>query len=90
MTTGQTAQIVIDDRFFEVGAAQSSRYSRLWTIAKETMQNSQDAHAKVIEFDVNDDWVIVRDDGPSMAATGGDDTRCRLRQSQRGLHCGRE
>lgn len=66
-----TAQIIIDDRFFEVAAAQSSRYPRLWTIAKETMQNSQDAGATEIRFQTDGQWVAVQDNGPGMGPTGG-------------------
>lgn len=69
--SNQTAQITIDDRFFEVGAAQSSRYDRLWTIAKETIQNSQDAGASTINFEFFGDWVHITDDGPGMEPTGG-------------------
>ncbi len=65
------AQITIDDRFFEVAAAQSSRYGRLWVIAKETIQNSQDAGASRIDFTLQGDYVRVEDDGPGMGPTGG-------------------
>jgi hypothetical protein len=66
-----TARITIDDRFFEIAAAQSSRYPRLWTIAKETIQNSQDAGASTIEFTTDGGWVTIEDNGPGMKPTGG-------------------
>lgn len=65
------AAITVSDRFFEVAAAQSSAYPRLWTITKETIQNSQDAGASRIEFTTREDWVGVDDNGPGMRSTGG-------------------
>ena len=65
------AAITIDDRFFEVAARQSSSYPRLWTITKETIQNSQDAGASQITFNTRESWVSVDDNGPGMRGTGG-------------------
>lgn len=65
------AAITVSDRFFEVAAAQSSAYPRLWTITKETIQNSQDAGASVISFAAEEDWVAITDNGPGMRPTGG-------------------
>ena len=65
------AAITVSDRFFEVAAAQSSAYPRLWTITKETIQNSQDAGASRIEFVTREDWICINDNGPGMRGTGG-------------------
>lgn len=85
MKSGGVASISIDPRFFEVGAAQSSRYPKLWTIAKETVQNSRDAGAKNIEFFISEDgeWVTIIDDGPGMGPTGGIENFLRLGRSEK-------